>query len=385
MQLALPKIRIRDRAKPIVAKPLLRSLPIAKQCHHNTGENGTTKAGCAQCTTYGCKTKGTVKLSDCVYCNQWEGESSSSSRKYAKSDLASIGRITKQAIRFDEKNLAPSTGGQRLNASILPTGDGWLMAYRQTWGYANVRLVRLDKEFNPVSDPVQLPLDYPNATNIGKEDPRLFWHKGKPHVWYIGWNGNKSKLWNRANVLFARINEETLKVEDKFFPQIPGRNSWEKNHAYFDHEGELYTVYSTSPTHKVFRVECNKVLATYETPTQVNWRYGYIRGGASPVLHNGEYYHFFHGMIERGNEKRRLYTIGVACFEAKPPFKITRITHEPLQIAEDNPGGDIEVIFPGGAHFVDGRWVIMCGMHDEWSEVRFYSEKQVEDALKGTT
>lgn len=354
-------------------KPFLRSLPIAKECSHNLGVIGTAKAGCGECTTYGCGVKGSVRLSECVYCASYLGK--------AHEDPAPNTGISWTPIRFDETTLAPGTGGQRLNGSILPTPDGYLFAYRQDWGYANIRVVRLNRGFDPVGDPVQLDLDYPAATEIGKEDPRLFWHKGKPHVWYIGWNGNRSKHWHKANVLFARLNPETLAVEDKFFPQIPGRTSWEKNHAYFDHNGELHCVYDTSPTHKVFRVECNQVLETYETPTAVNWRYGFIRGGASPVLHDGEYYHFFHGMIERGEEKRRLYTVGVACFEAKPPFRVTRITHEPLEIAPDNPGGSIEVLFPGGAAFVDGRWVVSCGMHDTHTEVRFYSERMVEDSL----
>lgn len=53
-------------------KPLLRSLPLAKMCGNNTGENGTAKAGCATCTTYGCKVKGTVRVSECVYCEDWK-------------------------------------------------------------------------------------------------------------------------------------------------------------------------------------------------------------------------------------------------------------------------------------------------------------------------
>lgn len=51
---------------------LLRSLPLAKQCVHNTGENGRAKAGCTTCVTYGCSLKGTVRVSDCVYCGDWK-------------------------------------------------------------------------------------------------------------------------------------------------------------------------------------------------------------------------------------------------------------------------------------------------------------------------
>lgn len=52
---------------------LLRSLPIAKQCRHNTGVNGTEKKGCGSCTTYACSAKNkSVKLSECANCSLWE-------------------------------------------------------------------------------------------------------------------------------------------------------------------------------------------------------------------------------------------------------------------------------------------------------------------------
>lgn len=57
-----------------IEKKLLRPLTLAKSCTHNTGENGTTKAGCGMCTTYGCDIKGTVKLKDCFYCEDWQGQ-----------------------------------------------------------------------------------------------------------------------------------------------------------------------------------------------------------------------------------------------------------------------------------------------------------------------
>ena len=55
-----------------MTKPILRPLSLVRVCTNNTGENGTTKAGCTKCTTYACKLKGTVKLSECFYCNEWE-------------------------------------------------------------------------------------------------------------------------------------------------------------------------------------------------------------------------------------------------------------------------------------------------------------------------
>lgn len=68
---------------------LRRSLPLARQCQHNTGENGTTKAGCGRCTTYACNIKGTVKLSECVYCSDYLADSKSDT-EYSRQPLPTL-------------------------------------------------------------------------------------------------------------------------------------------------------------------------------------------------------------------------------------------------------------------------------------------------------
>lgn len=55
-----------------IGSNILRSLPAALTCIHNTGVNGTTKAGCGSCKTYGCNKKGTIRLKDCLNCSQFE-------------------------------------------------------------------------------------------------------------------------------------------------------------------------------------------------------------------------------------------------------------------------------------------------------------------------
>lgn len=355
-----------NHVKP-AEKKLLRSLPIAKQCRHLGPVIKETK-GCGGCTTYQCAKLGETKLSYCTGgCKQWAGR-----------EAPAIIIPTRKPIRFDHKNLAPRTGGVRLNPSIIQSGNGYIFAYRNKWGNADISLIRLNSAFEPVGEPRQLNLSYPGATSKGREDLRLFRHKGQLHGWYIGWNGRRNRGQHKANVLFARINETTLEVEDKFFPRIPGRNAWEKNHSMFDLDNETYSIYSICP-HRVHKVFCETVQQTWETKTHVNWRYGCLRGGASPVLHNGHYYHFFHGMDDSG--VHRLYSMGVYKFEASPPFRITHISHEPLEVAGPR-SGSARVIFPGGAIFLNGQWIIACGIHDEYSEIRFYSEKQVEAALR---
>lgn len=349
-------------------KSLLRSLPEAKQCRH-LGQVLKQKEGCGTCTTYHCAKRGETKMTYCTgECGQWESRNAT---------IATVS-MKNRTIRFDQRNLAPHTGGVRLNPSIIQSGSGYIFAYRNKWSNSDISLIRLNAAFEPVGEPKQLRLSYPGATSKGREDLRLFRHKGQLHGWYIGWNGRRGRHANKTNVLFCRINEATFEVEDRFLPQIPKRLAHEKNHAYFDHQNETYSVYSIVP-HRVHKVFCDTVQQTWETKTRVNWRYGYIRGGASPVLHDGRYFHFFHGMDDSGGH--RLYTLGCAVFEACPPFRITHITHEPIEIAGPRKGS-ARVIFPGGAMFINGQWCVACGIHDEYSELRFYSEQQVEAALE---
>lgn len=184
-----------------------------------------------------------------------------------------------------------------------------------------------------------------------------------------------------ANVCYAKINEETFEVEENWHPNVPGRQEWEKNHAYFDYEGVAHAVYMISP-HRVIGVINDFGLFVKDTPGEFPWSGGRRCGGASPVLHNGEYYHFFHGSTDWNG--RRQYNMGLYTFEAKPPFRIKRFSPHPIDVADPTIRHDqhCDVLFPGGAMLVDGQWVIAQGIHDRWSELRFYDFEEVEAQLE---
>ena len=249
----------------------------------------------------------------------------------------------------------------------------YLYAFRNGWSGSNIYIAELDDQFKPTERWAKLELGKKGAA-VGREDPRLFRLNGKLHCMYTGYSGKVT------NVLFARINEETLKVEDVFFPQIPGRRSWEKNICMFDYQGVAHGIYSINP-HKILRIEGHKAEWAYETPFKGTWSGGVMRGGACPVMHNGEWYHFFHGAYDIGG--RRRYCTGVYCFRAEPPFDILRYTPEPIDEADLERKHDnwSDVLFIGGALFKDGRWVTSAGIHDRHSEIRFYSQADIEDQL----
>lgn len=358
-------------------KSLLRSLPEAKQCRH-LGPVLKEKEGCGACTTYQCAKRGETKMTYCTgECGQWEQKLDATIANVALQKYRNIS-VTPKAIRFDQYNLAPGHGGARLNPSIIEYKDGYLFAWRNSWLRSVTCAIRLDKQFRPFGSVYRINAHHHDATTC-QEDARLFWHQGNLHMWFTGYRKHKGK--RIANTLVAKLDNETLKPVYTFHPRIPNRPLWIKNTAFFDYNDELYSIFSITP-HRVHKVYCETVQQTWETATSTSWKYGHLRGGASPVLHKGQFYHFYHGMKERGGG--RLYTIGCAVFEAKPPFRITRITQEPIDIADQktNPKPGVDVLFVCGAVFVGGQWCLSMGVHDKWSELRFYSEQQVEAALE---
>jgi predicted GH43/DUF377 family glycosyl hydrolase len=301
--------------------------------------------------------------------------------------------FTRPPLRFDHTNLYPEvkndTGtvisgcpGVRFNPSIIASGDGYLLSWRHGWAGCNIYACRLDQDFQPVGEAVKLRLRRKGAT-FGREDARWFRLNGKLHLSYTGVAGT----YGPTNVLFARVNESTLAVEDKFHPKGYLRQPWEKNHAYFDHQGIAHAVYSIFP-HKILRVEGNQATVAYETKCQAlkdRWTGGRLCGGASPVLHKGLWYHFFHGSTEWNG--RRQYNFGLACYLPEPPFEIVRFTPHPLDVADVTQKHDhgSDVLFPGGAVYLGKEWVIAAGAHDRWSELRYYSAEWVEAQLEDVT
>jgi predicted GH43/DUF377 family glycosyl hydrolase len=282
-----------------------------------------------------------------------------------------------RVIRFDHHNLCPGAPGVRFNPSLIESGDGYLLAWRHGWQGCQIFACRLDREFRPTTPAKQLDL-YQKGANLGREDPRWFRHKDGLHLMYTGVSARRRQVF--TNVCFARVNEDTLATEDRFLPEYAGRNQWEKNWTFFDHGKELYAVYTISP-HRVLKIESNHARLLFETPWEHRWSGGELRGGASPVLHHGEWYSFFHGLVTRNG--RRRYNVGVYTFRAAPPFDVLRYTPHPIELARltDVHDNYCEVTFPGGAVHVGGQWVIAVGMHDRWSEIHCFDAAEIERRL----
>lgn len=281
---------------------------------------------------------------------------------------------TRPTIRFDDNPL-------RFNPTIIESGNGYLVAARSAWKHSELYTARLDQDFQPTGE--WRKLNIPLSRSVwGIEDPRWFRLNGELFVNYVRFMGRST------HIAYAKINEETLEVERTFWPQLYGANRMEKNWAAFEHEGQLYFVYTISPHHIIKSPlvgEGEDPVATSEhtTPFTGQWRGGTMRGGATPVLHNGEFYHFFHGHTRQENN-RRLYNCGLYTFSPKPQFQILRYMREPFDVADPATTPEevpVDVIFPGSATLVDGMWAIAYGVHDLHCEVRFYDADVIEGML----
>lgn len=162
----------------------------------------------------------------------------------------------------------------------------------------------------------------------------------------------------------------------------PDPSRHEKNWAPFiSRENHACFVYSINP-HVVTWLDKSE---HRNSTLPLAWPFGEPRGGTPPVLVGGEFITFFHSSLPWRKPKRRYY-MGAYAFESRPPFRITRMTVEPLLVgSEEDPrvlGGPL-VVFPNGAVLsgpdsypsdrmslnsrqVDGRaWTLSLGVNDE--------------------
>ena len=187
-----------------------------------------------------------------------------------------------------------------------------------------------------------------------------------------------------VNILYVVLNPTDYSVAAQYVMDYPDRRAWEKNWGFFDHDGELMAVYDIAPRHKVLRVEGYKAELWGETdvPPELVQAVGLPRGGAPPIRVGDEYWCFYHGVVKLG--RHRQYGMGLYCFEARPPFRITRYSPAPLLWAdEQDRWGDAHpgVIWPGGAILKGDVWQVGMGYQDRWQEVACYQHAQLEKSL----
>lgn len=275
-------------------------------------------------------------------------------------------------LRLPSEALAGRPGAIRFNGGTIRYNGKLHLAYRTGWAGAQCHVSVLRDDWT-VERSVTLSRLRHRFANYGREDPRLFIHRGQLHVSYVGVEHGPGIF--RTNILYASLRDD-LRVDKVYAPVAPDRtnpNRWEKNWSFFSQDDQLYTIYSIRP-HIVYRLAGDKVVERIETHNAHPWSGGYLRGGASPVWHEGKWWHWFHGGHDlAGGWPTRRYNVGVYTFNRD--FTVTGMTPHPVYTADDTtrPEGQYcSCVFPCGALHEGGRWVVSAGIHDRWIERHTY-------------
>lgn len=343
------------------------------ECIHLGEELDTNKNEPACCRTHACDVYGKCRRTDKKHkdlptCDKCE--------YYRDVPLAATTCSAETVTRLDIKKLAKAKA--HFNCSICRWQDKLLLAYRTEWGDSRIHIAELNEAYQPVASHA-LDLWHPFSGG-GCDDPRLFVFKDQLHLAFTGVYAHHHGV--GAAPLLTALRDDLTPVTIKHLQYQENLRSIEKNWTYFEHAGELLCVYNIKP-HTILRVDDETVSKIHETETTLPWFGGLLRGGSCPVLHNGEYYCFFHGVNEHNG--RRLYSIGCYTFAAAPPFAITRLTSTPILIAPDKDKprslNHISVAFPCGAIRGDGQWIVSYGVHDTYCNVATFADAKLDRAL----
>ncbi len=296
-----------------------------------------------------------------------------SSLKDFERDMPSILEQTKWETGF--YNLPTTTGEQEswhFNPSVMVDDRGtiWLVArriWKDRFAYLNEII------FYELMDnkPMNRRVCYLPKTRLSEsfEDPRCSFDG---HRW---WMSCVNFVQNQtfAHQLIARI--ESPGAVSAIYNPLIGKNGTslfsnsghEKNWLWFFINGQPYCQYLTNP-HTVLKYDWfGGITQKWETTIpEMIWMHGEPRGGSPPVLVDGGYWSFFHSFTPHAWPKRR-YHMGAYSFEAKPPFRITRMTTIPILSGSNNDPKDDRfplTVFPGGALYREGKWLVVMGVND---------------------
>ena len=244
-----------------------------------------------------------------------------------------------------------------------------------------VALSELDKDWNPILESTKVLDLHSKYGNYCVEDPRFFDYRGDLWLTYT----------DAHEVGIARLNPD-MSTADSFYLERPWHHTRpEKNWTFFEANDRLYAVYGIAP-HRVIEVnlEDHTTKFMHEVRFEYEWRWGELRGGASPVEHDGLLWSFFHSSLNIREESYgpiRQYHIGAYAFEKTPPFKPVWMSRKPLlsgeeeQFQHDRPSQH-SVLFPCGAVRNQDGWLVTFGENDCRSRMAFFDDEIVSNLQK---
>lgn len=267
------------------------------------------------------------------------------------------------------------------NPTIVTRPDGdWLIARHAVPAKANSSLPRIgmnDLEAFRVGKDMALStrtkIQFPKRFKDEHfEDPRASVIGGKVTISCTNFQLVRGLPWRGSHQIFA-TTDERWRVVSRIDPVygLNGASPYvqrgnEKNWLWFEHDKAHHMVYTTIP-HQVAVFRGYGAERTYATSLASEpWKHGTLRGGTPPVRVGDEYWSFFHSSLPWQNKKRRYY-MGAYAFAATAPFHITRMTPAPILTGSQHDPWSPNlplVIFPGGAIYRDGKWLVVFGVND---------------------
>ena len=213
------------------------------------------------------------------------------------------------------------------------------------------------------------------------EDPRI-WNIGRTgkdasnnKLWLTCTNFIQKNTWAHQAMVVLNNDFDILTILHPEYGvngrTIRDNRGHEKNWTWFFHDDKPYMIYLNRP-HTVVEMDstCSPQREYKSEITNRLWRadLGEPRGGTNPVRVGDEYWCFFHSSQPWWNNRRR-YFMGAYAFEAKPPFRITRMSSEPMlkgSLKNNRVGEFPLVVFPGGALFDEEKqeWLVVMGIND---------------------
>lgn len=290
----------------------------------------------------------------------------------------SITRQTEWPCDYFNFGKAMKKGVDYFNCGIVNRPDGtWLVA-RRTQPHPHIEMGMNDLVAFLLED--KIPVWYVKADipHVFKglehfEDPRAIYHNGKTYVSCCNFI-IRNKGWTGAHQILVEMDDKwkTIKRHDPVYgtngADLAKQTGIEKNWLWFFHAGFPHLVYQTHP-HTVARWDLDfKEAFTYTTEYDPPWEWGEPRGGTPPVRVGNEYWSFFHSATNwREQAPVRQYHMGAYAFDATLPFRITKMTAEPLLSGSPyDRWGDRKplVVFPNGAILRNGIWTVTMGVND---------------------
>jgi predicted GH43/DUF377 family glycosyl hydrolase len=279
-------------------------------------------------------------------------------------------------------------------AFLQRNAELWLIVRRAEWGRRDAFGYNSLMAFSISPDTLRPHIGY--AVHMGKsfdiehfEDPRAYFVKGRTFVSACNFIRNPGGMRYPHQVICELNDDWTLNkrydpIYSKNGKSVADNLGHEKNWTWFWERDTRFLNYSPGVVAE-FTHDFKWTGEEWKTevPDENLWAYGIMRGGSPPVFHNGEYWTFFHSAVP-WKFGRRQYHTGAYAFEPKPPFRITKITIDPLLSGSVDDGGTPDkppCLFVCSAILIGNKWLLSFGVNDHscgWCKI---PHKELEDRM----